>query len=384
MTVSALTRPGQRDRISEKLGEIDWRLAALLAFVAGVGGMMLYSIAGGHWAPWASAQLTRFFLLFGVMIVLSLIDLKVWYSLSYPIYIVALVLLVATAAVGQTHLGGKRWLGVGHFTIQPSEIMKIGLVMALGRFYHSLTAKQARWSWKLLIPAAMIGAPVLLVAKQPDLGTAIMLAVTGGVMMFMAGLTWKVLVAGFVTVSAAAVPVYMFLLKGFQKSRIDVFLHPDRDPSGKGYHVIQAAIAAGSGGLLGKGYMLGSQSQLNYLPEKQTDFIFATVAEEFGFVGCFILLLAYGMIVAAGLRIASTSHSHFGRMAAAGVTAAFGFYVLINGAMVIGLAPVVGVPMPLMSYGGTVMVTVMVGMGLVQAVRVHRYSELPRGRGFLF
>ncbi|HWE45305.1 MAG TPA: rod shape-determining protein RodA [Caulobacteraceae bacterium] len=383
MSASALTRPGQRDRISEKLGEIDWRLAALLAFVTGIGAMMLYSIAGGHWGPWADAHLTRFFLLFGVMIVLSLIDLKIWYSLAYPVYILALVLLVATAVAGQTHLGGKRWLGVGHFTIQPSEIMKIALVMALGRFYHNCTAKQARWSWKLLIPAAMIGAPVLLVAKQPDLGTAIMLAVTGGVMMFMAGLTWKLLIAGFVAVSAAAVPIYMFLLKGFQKARIDVFLHPDRDPSGKGYHVIQAAIAAGSGGLLGKGYMLGSQSQLNYLPEKQTDFIFATVAEEFGFVGCFILLLAYGAIVAVGLRIASTSHSHFGRMTAAGVTAAFGLYVIINGAMVIGLAPVVGVPMPLMSYGGTVMVTVMIGMGLVQAVRVHRYSELPRGRGFL-
>jgi rod shape determining protein RodA len=383
MTVSALTRPGQRDRITEKLGEIDWRLAALLAFIAGVGAMMLYSIAGGHWAPWADAQLIRFFLLFGVMIVLSLIDLKIWYSLAYPIYGIALMLLVLTMVIGQTHLGARRWLGHGHFTIQPSEIMKIGLVMALGRFYHNLTAKQARWSWKLLIPVAMIGAPVLLVAKEPDLGTAILLALTGGVMMFMAGLTWRVIVAAVVAVSVAVPPAVMFVLKPFQRERILTFLHPDQDPSGSGYHIIQSEIATGSGGLLGKGYLNGSQSLGGFLPEKQTDFIFATVGEEFGFLGSLLVLAAYGAIIAIALRIASTSHSHFGRMAAAGVTATFALYVLINGAMVIGLAPVVGVPMPLLSYGGTVMVTVMIGFGLVMAVRVHRYSELPRGRGFL-
>jgi rod shape determining protein RodA len=383
MTVSALTRPGQRDRLSEKIGEIDWRLAAMLAFIAGVGAMMLYSIAGGSWEPWADKHLIRFFLLFAVMIVLSLIDLKVWYALAYPVYGLALLLLLATMVVGQSHLGAKRWLGVGHFTMQPSEVMKIGLVMALSRFYHNATAKQARWSWRLLIPVAMIGAPVLLVAKQPDLGTAILLAATGGVMMFMAGLSWRVFAAVLVAVSVAVPPAVMFVLKPFQRDRILTFLHPDQDPSGKGYHILQAEIAAGSGGLLGKGFMLGSQGLLNYLPEKQTDFIFASVAEEFGFLGCLLMLLAYGAIVATALRIASTSHSHFGRMAAAGVTATFALYVLINGAMVIGLAPVVGVPMPLLSYGGTVMVTVMIGFGLVQAVRVHRYSELPRGRGFL-
>ncbi len=383
MTVSALTRPGQRDRLTEKLGEIDWRLAALLAFIAGVGAMMLYSIAGGSWEPWAGKHLMRFFLLFAAMIVLSLIDLKVWYTLSYPVYGIALLLLIAVPIIGQTHLGARRWLGHGAFTIQPSEIMKIGLVMALSRFYHNTTAKQARWSWRLLIPVAMIGAPVLLVAKQPDLGTAILLALTGAVMMFMAGLTWRVIVAAVVGLAIAVPPAVMFVLKPFQRDRIMTFLHPDKDPSGAGYHIIQAEIAAGSGGFLGKGYLLGTQSTLNFLPEKQTDFIFATVAEEFGFLGCFIVLLAFGAIVATALRIASTSHSHFGRLGAAGMTGTFALYVLINGAMVIGLAPVVGVPMPLLSYGGTVMVTVMIGFGLVQAVRVHRYSELPRGRGFL-
>ncbi|MBS0295783.1 MAG: rod shape-determining protein RodA [Proteobacteria bacterium] len=384
MTVSALTRPGQRDRISVKLGEIDWRLAGLLAFIAGIGAMMLYSIAGGSWKPWAEAHLIRFALLFGIMIILSLVDLRVWYSLAYPAYALALLLLVAVMLVGDVRLGARRWLGHGSLSLQPSELMKIALVMALGRFYHNLTAKQARWSWKLLIPVAMIGAPVLLVAKQPDLGTAILLALTGGIMMFMGGLTWKVIWPVVIGVCVAVPPAVMFVLKPFQRDRIMTFLHPDKDPSGTGYHIIQSEIAAGSGGFLGKGYLLGTQSQLNFLPEKQTDFIFATVAEEFGFIGCFVVLAAYGAIVFTALRIASTSHSHFGRMAAAGMTATFAFYVLINGAMVIGLAPVVGVPMPLLSYGGTVMVTVMIGFGLVQAVRVHRYFELPRGRGFLF
>ncbi len=382
MTMSALTRPGQRDRLSSKLGEIDWRLALLLAFVAGVGAMMQFSIAGGSWEPWADKHLIRFAFLFALMLALAMVDLKIWYWLAYPIYGLALLMLVGVMVVGQTHLGAKRWLGVGHLTMQPSEVMKIGLVMALGRYYHNLTAKQAQWSWKLLVPVAIIGAPVLLVAKQPDLGTAILLALTGGIMMFMAGLSWRVIWTGIIGMAVAIPPAIIFVLKPYQRDRILTFLHPDKDPSGAGYHIIQSEIATGSGSLLGKGYLLGSQSQLNYLPEKQTDFIFATVAEEFGFVGCFLVLIAYGAIVAAALRIASTSHSHFGRMAAAGMTATFAFYVLINGAMVIGLAPVVGVPMPLLSYGGTVMVTVMIGFGLVQAVRVHRYSELPRGRGF--
>jgi rod shape determining protein RodA len=382
MTVSALTRPGQRDRLTVKLSEIDWRLAGLLVFIAGVGAMMQYSIAGGSWEPWAANHLERFFPLFGLMIVLALIDLRVWYSLAYPTYAIALLMLLAVPVIGHTHLGAKRWLGVGHLSIQPSEVMKIGLVMALGRYYHNLTAKQARWSWKLLVPAAMIGVPTLLVAKEPDLGTAILLALTGAVMMFMGGLSWKAIWTGLAGAAVAAPLGVTFALHGYQKERLTTFLHPDKDPSKTGYHIIQSEIAAGSGSFLGKGWGLGTQGALNFLPEKQTDFIFATVAEEFGFVGCFLVLLAYGLIAAAALRIASTSHSHFGRMAAAGMTATFIFYVLINGAMVIGLAPVVGVPMPLLSYGGTVMVTVMIGFGLVEAVRVHRYVELPRGRSW--
>ena len=261
--------------------------------------------------------------------------------------------------------------------------MKIGLVLALARFYHGLSAKDAQLSWKLLIPAALIAAPTLLVAKQPDLGTAILVAATGLTLMVLAGLSWRILAAGTLATVVAAPAFILFLMKGYQRDRVLTFLHPEQDPSGTGYHILQAKIALGSGGLLGKGFGLGTQSSLNYLPEKHTDFIFATFAEEFGFVGCAALLLLYGLTIAVALRIAAISHSHFGRLSAAGVTATFALYVMINAAMVMGLAPVVGVPMPLMSYGGTVMVTVMVGFGLVEAVRVHRYSEISSGTGSL-
>jgi rod shape determining protein RodA len=206
---------------------------------------------------------------------------------------------------------------------------------------------------------------------------------TGAIVVILAGLSWRLIAGGILSVVLLVPPAIMFGMHDYQRKRLTTFLDPENDPSGSGYHILQSKIALGSGGLLGKGYGLGSQSQLNFLPEKQTDFIFATLAEEFGLVGCVSMLVLYAATILIALRIASLSHSHFGRLSAAGVTATFAFYVLINGAMVMGLAPVVGVPMPLLSYGGTVMLTVMVGFGLVQSVRVHRYSEVTRGEGTL-
>ena len=381
MTSSALTRPGERDRPVIKFGQIDWTLTALLCLIAGAGGLMLYSIAGSAWEPWAAKQMIRFGLCLFLMLALALVDLRVWFIAAYPVYAVGFLLLIAVMLVGHHSLGATRWLQAGPIQIQPSEIMKIGLVLALARFYHGLSADKARLSWWLLIPAGMIAAPALLVAKQPDLGTAILLVATGAAVVALAGLSWRLMAFAGAGVVAAAPLFVNFVMKGYQRDRILTFLHPENDPSGAGYHILQAKIALGSGGILGKGYGLGSQSQLNFLPEKQTDFIFATLAEEFGLVGCISMLLLYGAAVVIALRIASISHSHFGRLSAAGVTATFALYVLINGAMVMGLAPVVGVPMPLLSYGGTVMLTVMVGFGLVQAVRVHRYSEVTSGKG---
>ena len=384
MTVSALTRPGERDRPIVKFSEIDWLFCFVLVLIAGAGALMMFSIAGSNWQPWAANHLIKFAIFFFLMVALAMVDLRVWFGLAYPIYGLGMILLLAVAVVGDVRLGARRWLDLGPLgSFQPSEVMKVGLVLALGRFYHGISADRARLSWWLLIPAAIIGAPVLLVAHQPDLGTAILLALTGLSVVVLAGLSWRIIAAGVAAVAIAAPPVVMFVLHDYQRERIFTFLTPEKDPSGSGYHILQSKIALGSGGLLGKGYGLGSQSQLNFLPEKQTDFIFATLAEEFGFVGCISVLFLYAAVIFMALRTASLAHSHFGRLSAAGVTATFAFYVLINGAMVMGLAPVVGVPMPLLSYGGTVMLTVMVGFGLVQAVRVHRYSEVTSGKGAL-
>ncbi len=383
MTASALTRPGERDRLSTKVAELDWRLVALLCTVAFVGTAMLYSIAGGQWQPWAMDHLIRFGVLLVMMLALAMLHPKWWFRAAYPLYAVLLifVLMIEFTPLGYVAGGARNWLNLGFIRIQPAEFMKLGLVLALARWYHSHTAQEARWSWKLLIPAAMIGVPFLLVAKQPDLGSAMVIGLTGGAVMFVAGLSWRVLAAGGLAAAFTIPPFVMFGMHDYQRNRVLTFLSPESDPSGTGYNIIQSKIALGSGGVLGKGYGLGSQSQLEFLPERHTDFIFSTVAEEFGFVGSFTVLACYVAIILISLRIASLAHSHFGRIAAAGMTAFFALFVLINGAMVMGLAPVVGVPMPLLSYGGSSMMTVMIGFGLVLSTRVHRYAELPKGHG---
>jgi rod shape determining protein RodA len=383
MTASAITREGERDRLGVKLTQIDWTFCLLLVGIAGAGVLMLYSIAGGSWSPWAGRHLILFCVCFVLMIALAIVDLRVWFALAYPVYLVGMALLLAVAVIGHSSLGDQRWLDIGPIRIQPSEIIKIGLVLALARFYHGRSGSQARLSFWLLIPAVLIGAPAAIVAHQPDLGTALLIAATGGVMMILAGLSLRLVAVGLVGLGAVLPAVFMFGLKAYQRARLLTFLNPEADRSGAGYHIIQSKIALGSGGLLGKGFGLGTQSQLNFLPEKSTDFIFSSMAEEFGFVGCAAILGLYAAVIFFALRIAGVSHSHFGRLAAAGVTVTFALCVLINGAMVMGLAPVVGVPMPLLSFGGTVMITMMVGFALVLSVRVHRYSEVTRGGGAL-
>jgi len=381
MTVSAISAPGERERLVVKLGQIDWTLCLLLTTITGIGAVMLYSIAGGSWSPWAARHLALYGVCFLGMIALATVDLQIWFALAYPIYGLGLLMLAAVAVVGHSTMGAQRWLDVGPVRIQPSEIIKIGLVMALARFYHGLPADRARWSWWLLIPAGLIGAPAALVAHQPDLGTAILIAATGGLMMILAGLSLRVVAAGFLGLGAVVPLAFMFVLKAYQRARLLTFLNPEADRSGAGYHIIQSEIALGSGGLLGKGLGLGTQSQLNFLPEKSTDFIFSSMAEEMGFLGCVSVLALYGAVIFVALRTASIAHSHFGRLGAAGVTITLALCVLINGAMVMGLAPVVGVPMPLLSFGGTVMITMMVGFALVLSVRVHRYTEVASGKG---
>ena len=381
MTVSAVNRPGERDRLIVKLGQIDWTLCLLLTIIAGIGAVMLYSIAGGAWSPWAGRHLILYGVCFVGMIALATVDLRVWFALAYPIYGVGVLMLLAVAVVGHSNMGAQRWLDLGPIRIQPSEIIKIGLVMGLARFYHGLSASRARWSWWLLVPVVLIGVPAALVARQPDLGTAVLIAATGAAMMVLAGLSLRVVGVGLLGLCAAVPLAFTFALKAYQRARLLTFLNPEADRSGAGYHIIQSKIALGSGGLLGKGLGLGTQSQLNFLPEKSTDFIFSSMAEELGFLGCVTVLALYGAVIFVALRAAAVAYSHFGRLAAAGVTVTFALCVLINGAMVTGLAPVVGVPMPLLSFGGTVMISMMAGFALVLAVRVHRYSEVTRGGG---
>lgn len=378
MVDSALSRPGQRDRYDSKITQIDWVFVAVVMTLAGIGALMQYSVGGMSWEPWAYPHLRNFSVLFIMMLALALLDLRVWLELAYPFYVISLLLLVAVEVAGDVRMGAQRWLEIGPISFQPSEFMKLAIVLALAKFYHEATAKEANWSWKLLIPLTMIAVPTGLVMHQPDLGTGMLILLTGGAVMVLAGLNWKAIgaaaVAGMVSVPLA----FFYVLHDYQRKRILTFLNPEGDPSGDGYHILQSKIAMGSGGLMGKGLGLGSQSQLNFLPEKHTDFIMGAVCEELGFVGGGLVLLLSGLIVVMALRMASLSHSHFGRLAAAGAIATYGCYILINGAMVMGLFPVVGIPMPLVSYGGSVMLTVMAGFGLILGVRVHRYQELPK------
>ncbi|WP_297799721.1 rod shape-determining protein RodA [uncultured Brevundimonas sp.] len=384
MTSSALTRPGERERLSVKLTQIDWRIVGLLTCLAGMGTLMLYSLGKLSWEPWALKHLLRYSVLLVAMICMALVHPKWWFRAAYPLYamLLVMVLLVEFSPLGYVAGGAKNWLNLGFIRIQPAEFMKIGLVLALARWYHNHTAQEARWSWKLLFPAGMIGVPFILVAAQPDLGSAMIIALTGGAVMVLAGLSWWVIGAGVLAAVVIIPPFVMFVMHDYQRNRVLNFLNPEMDPTGTGYNIIQSKIALGSGGLMGKGFGLGSQSQLEFLPERHTDFIFSTVAEEFGFIGSTAVLICYAALFLIAFRIASLSHSHFGRIGSAGMTAFVVMFVLINGAMVMGLAPVVGVPMPLLSYGGSGMTTIMIGFALVMSVRIHRYAELPKGQGF--
>jgi rod shape determining protein RodA len=362
---------------SEKVWSINWGLVLLLAAVASIGFAMLYSAAGGNFEPWAVKQMVRFGIALGMMLVVSLIDIRVWLKLAYPIYGIALVLLIGVEIRGEIGMGAQRWIDIGPVQLQPSEMMKVAAVMALARYFNGLTQEQVGRPLYLLQPIAMVFFPAILVLKQPDLGTALMLIMAGGAMFFISGVRiWKFAVCIFGGV--AFVPIAWQFLREYQRNRVYTFLNPENDPLGAGYHILQSKIALGSGGMFGKGFLQGTQSHLSFLPEKQTDFIFTMFAEEFGLVGGLVLLGLYTLIFAYGFAIALRSRSHFGRLLALGVTINFFLYVFINTAMVMGLIPVVGVPLPLVSYGGTAMLTVMFGFGLVISTYIHRDVHINR------
>lgn len=371
--MSSTILQGPQRGIKERFQRINWFLILLLSLLAGAGVATLYSVAGGNWTPWAMKHGVRYGFSLALLVVVGLVSIRHWMKLAYPLYFAALLALAAVPFIGAEHMGAQRWIEYGSLQFQPSEAMKIGLVMALARYYHGLRAEQVSHLFYLIPPALMIAAPVGLVFIQPDLGTAILLGATGVAIIFVAGLSWRIGFLGLVGAVLAAYGAYRFdILKPYQLERILTFMNPERDPLGQGYHLTQSKIALGSGGLDGKGYMQGTQSQLNFLPEMQTDFIFTIFGEEFGFIGALGLLLVYLTVILTGVGIALRSKNHFARLMVIGVCVTFALYVLINTGMVMGLAPVVGVPLPLVSYGGTVMITIMAGFGLVMSAHIYQ------------
>lgn len=363
--------------LGEKLREVNWPLVALILVIGMVGYAMLYSAGGGSHEPWAWKHGLRLFLGLIIMIGMALIDIRFWFKVSYAFYAVVLMLLVAVDILGEINKGAQRWLDLGVIQLQPSELMKVALVMVLARYFHSAYLEDMRRILFLIPAVLLILMPVGLVLVQPDLGTAIMLLGGGTAMLFMAGVRlWKFAAVGAVVV--AAMPILWAKMHDYQRQRVFTFLNPEEDPLGTGYHIIQSKIALGSGGFWGKGFLHGSQAQLDYLPEKHTDFAFTMLSEELGFVGAATVLALFLAVLIVGVAIAIRAPSQFSRLLAIGVTVNLALYVVINVAMVTGLIPVVGIPLPFISYGGTAMLTLQVSLGLLLSVDVHQHVVIPR------
>ena len=361
----------------DRIQYLSWGLMLIILSIASIGFIALYSAAEGNIDPWASKQMVRFAMGFTVMIIIALIDVRWWYKLAWPAYVGSMILLVIVETMGRIGMGAQRWIDLGFIQLQPSEVMKFALVMVLARYFHSATPEDMRRLRFLIIPAFLILLPVALVLVQPDLGTSIMLIGAGAGVFFVAGAPLWLFIGG-IAATAASIPVAWHFLHDYQKKRVMIFLDPESDPLGSGYHITQSKIALGSGGIEGKGFLQGSQSHLNFLPEKQTDFIFTLWAEEWGLLGGCLLLFLFSCAFMYGLWIASRSRHNFGRYLAMGLSINFSLYVFVNIAMVMGLIPVVGVPLPLISYGGTAMLTVLAGFGLMMSCNIYRDSKVTR------
>ena len=361
-----------------KLFEINWLLLALIYLVGGIGVAMIFAATDGVWDRGAQQHLIRLIAAGGLLFAVSMINIKVWYHLAYPMFIVALILLLGVEFAGTEVNGSKRWLRFAGFSLQPSEIMKLAIVLALARYYHDLPKWRVSHITGLAGALILIGLPTQFILRQPDLGTTLLLAGTALVMVFLAGINWRVIISSLIFAGIALPLFYLFGLKDYQRARIATFINPENDPTGAGYHIAQSKIALGSGGVSGKGYMQGTQRQLEYVPENTTDFIFTVIGEEFGLIGGLVTMGLYAALIGLCIWLALQCKNMFSRLLVLGVTTTFSFYVFINLAMVMGLAPVVGVPLPLISYGGTVIMAVMFGFGLILSAHVHRQTELPR------
>jgi len=355
------------DILPQPLRHLPWRMLAVLIAVTGFGLATLYSAAGGSATPWALNQAVRFGVLFGGMLALSLVGPGTWRAIAYPFYGITLMLLIAVEAMGHIGMGAQRWIDLGIIRLQPSEFMKLAVVLSLARYFSGVPPRFLRQPSVLVPPVLMLGVPAGLVMLQPDLGTAMMLLFAGTAVLFLAGIQLRWFIGG-ALLAAAAMPVAWGMLHDYQRNRVLIFMDPESDPLGTGYHLSQSKIAIGSSGLSGKGFLRGTQNQLDYLPEKQTDFIFATMMEEWGLMGGLAVLALYAYLVGWGLSVAARAGRVFERLAAAGLSFTLFLYVGINVGMVTGMAPVVGIPLPLFSYGGSAMMTVLILLGILMGI----------------
>ena len=369
------TIKNQAQTIGEKFADISFSYVLFITILSFIGIVVLYSAANGSWEPWALKQLIRFGIGFVLMICLALMDIRIFMRYAYVLYFVALLLLIVVEVSGHIGMGAQRWINFGLFKLQPSELMKISLVLALARYFHASTLQSIRTIPGIIPPALMALFPAALIVMEPDLGTSLMLIFTTAAIFFAVGVqVWK-----FVLVGAGALsvmPIAWHFLHDYQKNRVLTFLDPERDPLGAGYHIIQSKIALGSGGVFGKGFMNGTQSHLNFLPEKHTDFIFTMLSEEFGMIGGVLIIVLNMLILVYSYSFALKSASYFGKLVAIGLATNYFLYVFINTAMVLGLIPVVGVPLPLISYGGTVMLSIMASFGIILCVHINRNIQI--------
>ena len=363
--------------LKEKFLSINFYYVLCIVLLSFIGIVVLYSAAGGSMSPWAKNQLLRFMCAFILMFVFAFIDVKVYLKYSYLAYFAVFALLIAVEIFGHIGMGAQRWIDLKIFKLQPSELMKISMVLFLAKYFQNSTLGQIRSIRGMVAPVLMTLFPALLIVLQPDLGTALMLMFTAVVIFFCVGVEmWKFLSLG--ALAIAVMPIAWHFLHDYQKNRVLTFLNPERDPLGAGYHIIQSKIALGSGGVLGKGFLNGTQSHLNFLPEKHTDFIFTMLSEEFGLIGGMVVILLELALIVYGYLFAYRITSYYGKLVVIGLNTNYLMYVLINTGMVLGLLPVVGVPLPLISYGGTAMLSVMISFGIILSMDINRHVNLGR------
>jgi rod shape determining protein RodA len=366
---------GQNTGLKERLFGLSITYILLICLLALIGTITLYSAANGSWKPWAVLHISRFGLALGLMLIMALVDVRYYYRYAYMFYFMSLILLFAVEITGHIGMGAQRWINLGLFKIQPSELMKIGLVLFLARYFDSITVQGIHSLRGIIIPVVAALVPVGLIILQPDLGTALMLLFTATIILFIVGVQWwKFALVG--AVGGALLPVAWNFLHEYQKNRVLIFFNPERDPLGAGYHIIQSKIAFGSGGLFGKGFLNGTQTHLNFLPEKHTDFIFTMFSEEFGMLGSLTLIFINMLVIAMGYMFAFRCNNYFAKLVVIGLNTNYFLYVFINIAMVTGVLPVVGIPLPLISYGGTVMFSIMASFGIILCMFVNRYNNI--------